>query len=53
MIIQFKHFHDSLNIVVILTPRCEFFSAKCAQFILTFKNLNERHFSFGTVITHF
>ena len=31
-----KHFHDSLNFVVILTLSCEFFSAKCAQFSLTF-----------------
>ena len=36
MIIQFKYFHDSLNIEVILTPGCEFFSTKCAQFPLTF-----------------
>ena len=33
---QFKHFHDSLNIVVILAPGCEFLSAKCAQFSVTF-----------------
>ena len=36
MTIQFKHFHDSLIIVVILTPGWEFFSDKCAQFPLTF-----------------
>ena len=37
MIIQFKHFNDTLNSVFILTPDCEFFSAKCAQlpFIFT------------------
>ena len=27
---------DSLNIVVNLAPGCEFFSAKCAQFPITF-----------------
>ena len=32
MIIQFKNFHDSLNIVAILAPTCEFFFAKCVQF---------------------
>ena len=31
-----KHFHDSLNITVILTSVCEFVSAKYAQFPLTF-----------------
>ena len=36
MIIQFKLFNDSLNIVVILAPGCEFFCAKCAQYSLTF-----------------
>ena len=30
MILRFKHFHDSLNIAVILAE-CEFFSIKCAQ----------------------
>ena len=35
MIIRFKHFHDSLNIVEILTPGCEVFYAKCSQIILT------------------
>ena len=29
--IRLKYFHDSLNIVVILCPVCEFFSAKCVQ----------------------
>ena len=27
-----KYFHDGLNIVVFLSPGCEFFSAKCPQF---------------------
>ena len=36
MIIQLIYFYDSLNIVVILAPGREFFSAKCAQFPLTF-----------------
>ena len=31
-----KHFHDSLNIVVILARGRKFVSAKCAQFHLTF-----------------
>ena len=30
----YEYFHDSLNIVVVLTPDCEFFSANCP---LTFK----------------
>ena len=30
-----KHFHDSLNIVVILAPGYEFFYIKCVQFPLT------------------
>ena len=36
MIIQFKYLHESLNIVVVLAPGCEYFSAKCAQFFLAF-----------------
>ena len=36
MIIRFKHFHDSLNIVVILAPGCQFFSAKYGQCSLKF-----------------
>ena len=36
MTIQLGYFHDSLNIVVILAPGQEFFSAKCVQFPLTF-----------------
>ena len=35
-----KHFHDSLNFVLILTPGCEFFCAKCVQFPLTFTESN-------------
>ena len=39
MIIRLKHFDDSLNIIVILAPGGEFFTAKQAQFSLnkTFK----------------
>ena len=36
MIIRFKHFYDRLNIVLILAPGYELFSAKCAQFPLIF-----------------
>ena len=36
MIKRFKHFHDSLNTVLILAPGREFFYAKCVQFPLTF-----------------
>ena len=36
MIIQLKHFYDSLNIIVTLAPGREFFFAKCEQFLLTF-----------------
>ena len=36
MIKQLEHFHDSLNIVVILAPGHEFFFAKCVQFPLKF-----------------
>ena len=31
-----KHFHDSLDIVVMLAPSRELLFAKCAQFSLTF-----------------
>ena len=31
-----RHFHGSVNIVLILVPGNEFYSAKCAQFLLTF-----------------
>ena len=34
MIRQFIHFYDNLNIVLILDPGCEFFCAKCVQFLL-------------------
>ena len=34
MIIQFKHVHNSLNIVEVLVPDCKFFYAKCDQFPL-------------------
>ena len=37
MILRLKCLHDNLNIVVILAARCAFFSAKCAQFPLTFR----------------
>ena len=36
MIIQLKHFHDSLNLLRVLARGRELFSAKCGQFILTF-----------------
>ena len=36
MITQLKYFYDTQNIVVILAPGHELFSAKCAQFPLTF-----------------
>ena len=36
MLIQFEHFHDSLNLVMILAPDCEFFYPKRTQFPLTF-----------------
>ena len=36
MLVRFKYFHDSLNIVLILAPGREFFCAKCVQFPLKF-----------------
>ena len=42
MIIQLKYFHDSLNIVVILAPDREFFSAKCVRFPLTFMEWSQK-----------
>ena len=33
---RFKYLRDRLNIVLILAPGSEFFSAKCAQFPLKF-----------------
>ena len=55
MIIRLKHFHDTINIVVILDPGHEFLIAKCAQFPLTFMEikLNDGHFFTGTVIIYF
>ena len=40
MIIRLEYFYDSLNIIMILAPDCEFFSAKVSDFSLTFKELN-------------
>ena len=37
---KLKYFNDSLNIVVILAPGRDFFSAKCVQFPLTFTERN-------------
>ena len=37
---QLKYFYDSLNIGVISTPGHEYFTAKCAQFSLTFNESN-------------
>ena len=36
MIMRLKYFNNNLNIVVILAPGYEFFSAKCVHFPLTF-----------------
>ena len=36
-----KYLHDSLNIVTILAPALEFFSAKCDQFPITFAESNQ------------
>ena len=44
MLIQFKHFHDSLNTVVTLAPGCKVFFVKCVQFLLTFIEWNRIHF---------
>ena len=46
MIIGLKYFHDSLNIAVILTLGCQFFSPKCARFPLIFteSNYNTKNF---------
>ena len=41
MIIPLKHFHDSLNIVVILARGHEFFPAICDQFPLAFTEGNQ------------
>ena len=40
VIIRLEYFHDSLNIAANLASGLEFFSAKCAQFSLTFTELN-------------
>ena len=37
MIIRSQYFHDNLNIAVILAPGRDIFSAKYAQFPLTFE----------------
>ena len=37
MMIQFIHFHDSLNIGLILDPGFEFVCAKCVEFPLMIK----------------
>ena len=56
-LILLKHFHDSLNIVVILALSFGFFSAKYAQFPISFNiygvKLNEWHLTILTVIIHF
>ena len=56
MIMQFKNFYETLNIVFILASGCEFFFAKCVQHLyanIYGMKLNEGHFSSGTVIIHF
>ena len=52
MINPFKHFHDSVNIVLILAPGCEFFTAKCVQFFFNIygMKLNEGYFTTATFI---
>ena len=35
------HFYDSLNIVLILNPGCEFFGAKCVKFPLMINFIKE------------
>ena len=41
MIIRLKYFHDDLNTVVIIALGREFYSAKCAQVLLTFTRRNK------------
>ena len=54
MIIQSKHFHDSLNIVLTIAPSHEFFSFKCVQFFNIYgMRVNRGHSSSRTVIIHF
>ena len=43
MILRFKHFHDSLNIVLILPSGREFFCTKYVQFSLTFRGAVQTH----------
>ena len=43
MILRFKHFHDSLNIVLILPSGREFFCTKYVQFSLTFRGFVQTH----------
>ena len=43
MIMQFKHFYNILNIALILAPGYDIYGMQ----------LNEGHFSSGTVIIHF
>ena len=52
MIIRLKDFHDSLNIVVILAPCCEFCSAECTRFPVTFKEWNKMKDIFSLIIIH-
>ena len=40
MIIRFKHFHDSLNILFVLAPGCGFSSAKCDKLPSTLTEWN-------------
>ena len=44
MIRWFIHFYDSLNIVFILDPGCEFFYAKCFQYTFNDKPYQEVNF---------
>ena len=54
MIILWKYFHDSQNILLTLAPGCEFFSAKYVQFTYIYGiKLNQGDFSFGTAIIRF
>ena len=53
--IRFEHFHDSLNIAVIVVPGCGLFTIKmCPIFFNIYgMKLNEKRFSFETVIIYF
>ena len=46
MIIRFEHFHDSLNVVFMLAPGCEFPSAKRNEIKLTMFFLGNCYYSF-------